>query len=227
MKKRLTEHLKQFVTERRLKQFEKVLDNRTRFITVVLEDIFQPHNASAVLRTCECFGIQDIHIIENKNTYEINPDVALGSYKWLSLHKYNTDQDNTKKALESLKAKGYTLVAAIPGSKAVPLEEFDVSTGKTALLFGTELNGLSETAVNMADIFVKIPMVGFTQSFNISVAAAIIIHQLVSRLHKSDAPWHLGEDEKSDLMMRWLKNSIKKSDVIEKLWLDNQDIDES
>ena len=114
MKDKLILYLQQFVTERRLKLFDSRLENRTRYLTVVLEDIFQPHNASAVMRSCECFGIQDLHIIENRNAYRINPDVALGSYKWLTLKRYNLPGDNTTRALVLLKQEGYRIVAAMP-----------------------------------------------------------------------------------------------------------------
>jgi tRNA (guanosine-2'-O-)-methyltransferase len=219
MKDKLIQHLQQFVTERRLKLFESRLESRTRYLTIVLEDIFQPHNASAVLRSCECFGIQDLHIIENRNAYHINPDVALGSYKWLTLKRYNQPGDNTTPALLSLKKEGYRVVAAMPHKNDCKLEDFDLSQGKTALVFGSELEGLSPTAVGLADEFIHVPMVGFTESLNISVSAAICIHHLTSNLRKSDLPWHLKEDEKKDILLAWLKKTIKKSDQIEQAFL--------
>lgn len=227
MKDKLILYLKQFVTERRLKLFETRLENRTRYLTVVLEDIFQPHNASAVLRSCECFGIQDLHIIENRNAYRINPDVALGSYKWLTLKRHNQPGDNTTPALMTLKKEGYRVVAAMPHKNDCKLEDFDLSKGKTALVFGSELEGLSPTAVSLADEFVQVPMVGFTESLNISVCAAICIHHLTTELRKSSLLWQLDEDEKQDIMLSWLKKTIKKSEQIEQAFLDDPKVNKN
>lgn len=225
MKEKLIAYLQQFVTERRLEQIERVLDHRTRYITVVLEDIFQPHNASAVLRSCECFGIQDVHIIENRNKYRINPDVALGSFKWLTLHKYNQKTNNTIAAIDSLKSNGYCIVATTPDKHAGSLEEFNIGESKVALLFGTEMEGLSAEAMKMAEKTIRIPLYGFTQSFNISVAAAIIIHSLVNKLRHSDVSWKLDIKEKSDLKLLWLKNSIRHPEAIERFLIDNHEFD--
>ena len=225
MKEKLVTYLQQFVTERRLKQIERVLNNRTRYITVVLEDIFQPHNASAVLRSCECFGIQDVHIIENRNKYRINPDVALGSSKWLTLRKYNQKTNNTLTAIDSLKSNGYCIVATTPDEQAGSLEEFNIREGKFALLFGTEMEGLSVEAMGLADKSIRIPQYGFTQSFNISVAAAIILYGLVNTLRNSDVSWKLDDKEKLNLKLLWLKNSIRHPDAIERFLIDNQEFD--
>jgi len=222
MKEKLTRYLEQFVTARRLDLINRVLEQRTRYLSVVLEDIFQPHNASAVLRSCDCFGIQDVHIIENRNTYQVNRDVALGSYKWLSLYKYNKEPVNTGPALEKLKKQGYRIVAATPHSEGCSPEDFDLDKGKTALVFGTELGGLTNTASAMADEFITIPMVGFTESLNISVTVAIILYHLTRRLRKSDIAWKLSEAENLQIKLQWLKNSISRSDSIEKLFTENQ-----
>jgi tRNA (guanosine-2'-O-)-methyltransferase len=221
MKDKLIQYLQQFVSDRRLKLFDSRLENRTRYLTIVLEDIFQPHNASAVLRSCECFGVQDVHIIENRNTYRINPDVVMGSTKWLTLKRYNLPGDNTTQALKSLKQEGYRVVAAMPHKNDCKLEDFDLSGGKTALVFGTELEGLSPIAIGLADEFIQVPMVGFTESLNISVSAAICIHFLTTSLRNSTLSWSLSDDEKQDLKLTWLKNTIKKSEQIERAFLDN------
>ena len=221
MKKELIKYLSKFATEHRIEMFDKIIDYRTNYITVVLEDIFQSHNASAVLRSCDCFGLQDVHIIENRNQYKINHDVALGSSKWLNLIKYNNSEENTLDAISILKNKGYRIVATTPHSNNVNLEDFDLNKGKFALFFGTELTGLSETMLNNADEFLKIPMVGFTESFNISVSAAIILHHLSYKLRQSNIDWQLTPDEKDDLKLQWLKQSIKKADAIEKEFVKN------
>ena len=220
VKEKLLNHLIEFVSENKKQLFGKMIQYRTKHITVVLEDIFQPHNASAVLRTCDCFGIQDIHIIENKNEYEVNPDVALGSSKWLNLHKYNFSDNNTTEAFNSLRKKGYRIVATTPHENDCLLEELNLNS-KIALVFGTELDGLSETAINNADEFVKIPMYGFTESFNISVSAAIILHHLTEKLRKYSLNWELTDMEKTEIKLNWVKNVVKKSDLLEKEFLKN------
>lgn len=215
----LLEFLLPMVNENRLSLIERVLSKRTRYMTVVLEDIFQPQNASAVLRTCDCFGIQDVHVIENRNTFELNPEVELGAAQWLTINKYNDSPENTRNAIQSLQSKGYRIVATTPHTNDVQLEDFDITKGKVALLLGTEMHGLSETAMNLADSYLKIPMVGFTESFNISVSAAIIIHYLNYKLRKSDVQYELFPDEKEQIRLQWVKNSVNNIYNIEKGFL--------
>lgn len=214
----LIEYLSGFISENRRQKFVEVIRWRTRHITVVLEDIYQPHNASAVLRSCDCFGIQDIHVIENRNRYTVNPDVALGSPKWLNLHKYKQAENNTLSCLRSLKEKGYRIVATSPHKNDCNIEDLPID-GKLALVFGTELEGISDTVREQADEFVKIPMFGFTESFNISVSAAICLHTLVNRLHRSGIKWQLEEKEKEEVLLGWLRNSINRSELLEKEFL--------
>lgn len=215
-----TEHQRQlrdflfgFISDNKRALFENIIKNRTRHISVVLEDIYQPHNASAVLRSADLFGVQDIHIIENKNQYEVNPDVALGSSKWLSINKYNSEEQNTIACFNSLREKGYRIVATTPHKDEVMLDELPLDQ-KTALVFGTELQGLSEIALQNADAFVKIPMYGFTESFNISVSAALSLFSLTERMRKSDLPWQLSEEEQINIQIEWAKSTIKKADLL-------------
>lgn len=206
---KIIEELSGLITRRRRDLFDRVLDFRTRYITVVLEDIYQSHNASAVLRTCECFGIQDVHIIENKNTYNINPDVVLGATKWLNLKKYNRLDYNTTETIKELRDHGYRIIATTVNEKAVSLHNFNLRAGKCALFFGTELTGLSDAVLEQADEFLKIPIYGFTESFNISVSAAIILSQLTMGLHQSDLSWRLTKAEREEQLFGWLKKSIR------------------
>jgi tRNA (guanosine-2'-O-)-methyltransferase len=212
---KLIDYLFQFITPERKNRFEEIIQYRTRFLTVVLEDIFQSHNISAVLRSCDCFGVQDVHIIENKNQFQINPDIALGASKWLTLHQHNKDENNTLSCIKALKTEGYRIISTSPHKNDVNLEELAI-TEKTALLFGTELNGISETAVKYADGFVKIPMVGFTESFNISVSVALCLFNLTDKIRKSNVNWKLSENERSEIMLEWLRNTIQSVDAIEK-----------
>jgi tRNA (guanosine-2'-O-)-methyltransferase len=216
--KELIDYLSQFISETRRAKFDTVLNYRTRHITVVLEDLYQPHNASAVLRSCDIFGIQDIHVIENKNAYTVNKDIALGAPKWLNLHKYRQQENNSLDCIQKLKQQGYRIVATTPHEKDCNLEDLSVDK-PMALFFGTELTGISDTVREHADEFVKIPMYGFTESFNISVCAALCIHSLKEELHKSSIDWHLNDLEKEELLLRWLRNSIQKVELIEKDFL--------
>lgn len=216
----LIEQMDKLITPRRRLLFDKVLANRTRHITIALENIFQPHNASAVLRSCDLTGVQDVHIIENTNEYNVNPDVAMGASKWLNLHKYNSIDYNTPLAYQYLRDQGYKIVATTPHHESITIEELPI-TEKVALVFGTELTGLTEWAISNADTYVNIPMVGFTESYNISVSAAICLYSLTRRLRASEISWKLEEEQVSAIRLQWLRNSIKKSEHIEKELLKN------
>ncbi len=216
----LAEFFSSFVTPERLEKMKQVLAWRTDYLTVVLEDIFQPHNASAVLRSCDAFGLQDVHIIENRNKYRVNPGVALGSSQWLTLHRYDTEKVNTLHAINRLKNEGYRIVATTPHLNDVNLEDFDVTAGKAALFFGTEMHGLSEEVLSRADVFLKIPMYGFVESYNISVSCAVILHHLTYKLRCSDIPWKIDKSRETDILLDWFRKSIKKSEVYEKKFFD-------
>lgn len=208
------------ITEDRLARFSEVLDLRTRYLTIVLEDIFQSQNASAVLRTCELTGVQDVHIIENRYSFEIHPDIVLGSSKWLNIHRYKGGENNSHAAISALKEKGYRILATSPkpGGSMLP----DISLDKPiALLFGTERRGLSATAFDLADDTLSIPMAGFTESFNISVSAAIILFNLTTRLRSSEANWKLSETERQAILLEWCRRSVKRIKLIERNYYKN------
>ena len=214
-KKKLLEHLMSFVSDERKRRFDDVLQHRTRHITVVLEDIYQPHNASAVLRSCDLTGVQDVHIIENGNDYNVNPEVALGSSKWLNLIKHNEKDNNTLDTFSSLRKDGYTIVATTPHKNDFNLDTLPIDK-KVAVVFGTELTGLSDLAINNADEYLRIPMFGFTESYNISVSAALTLFTLTQRLQKSEINWQLNDDEISDIQLNWARSSVGRSEVIER-----------
>ena len=218
---KLLDHLLSFVSENKQQKFRKIIQNRTKHITIVLEDIYQPHNASAVLRSCDCFGIQDVHIIENKNSYEVNPDVALGSAKWLNLISYNRTNHNTNECLRGLKEQGYKIVATTPHKDDFTPGDFPLDD-KFALVFGTELEGLTNEAIDMADMFIKIPMYGFTESLNISVSAAVILHTLTGRLHRSELNWNLSDEEMIETLLMWASSVVKRPDLLIKDFVGNQ-----
>lgn len=222
MQNNLIQYLSQFVTEERFEVLQKAIEHRTRYLTVVLEDIYQPHNAAAVLRTCDCFGIQDIHIIENRNAFTPSQRVTQGASKWLDLHYYNSEENNSAAALKHLRSQGYRIVATVPDSKAVPLGDFDLRKGKTALVFGSEQPGISGSVAGLSDEFITIPMFGFTESLNISVSAAVIINRLMEKLRYSEIEWNLSGEEKNELLLNWLRKNIKHSDLIEARFYDEK-----
>ena len=217
--KELTQYLLSYVSERRVELFHEILSQRTQHLTLVLEDFYQAHNFSAVLRSCDCFGVQDVHIIENYNEYTSNPKVNLGSEKWLDLHRYNKNENNTIECIKDLKSKGFQVLAAHPHDEDISLFDVDVSQ-KTAVLLGTEMKGVSDIAKEHVDGFMKIPMYGFTESFNVSVAAALTLNHLRNELnHLPKAQWELSQEEKDRILLNWARASINTADLLEKEFL--------
>ncbi len=200
----LLAYLESFVSEERKARFREVLSKRTNFITVVTEDVFQVHNTSAVIRSCDVFGIQTAHLIEERFGQRLDKNIAMGAQQWVDVHSYKKASD----CIKHLRSKGYTLVATTPDSGAIPLEDFAFKR-PVALCFGTEKEGLSDEVMDQADIKLRIPMVGFTQSLNISVSAAIILQKLTQALRSSDHPWELTEEEKLMRQFDWTVRSIK------------------
>ena len=208
-------YLEEFITESKLEKFDRIARSRTRYVTVVLEDIYQAHNASAVVRSCECFGIQDVYFIENQYEYQISPDVAMGAPKWLNISHYKEPGvDNTTACILDLKAKGYKIYATTPHTEDCLIHDLPLAE-KTALLFGTELDGLSQTALSMCDGFVRIPMYGFTESYNISVSAALCMFSVRETLKSRNRPWQFSEEEITDLKIEWARKTIKTPELHE------------
>lgn len=211
--KALTTYLEGFVSERRRGRLTEVLEERTNHLTIVLEDVYQSHNFSAVLRSADIFGVQNIHFIENRNKYKISEDVSMGSTQWLTLNRYQKFENNTKECITQLKNKGYKIVATSLNERSVTLNQLKIDQ-PTALIFGTELTGISQDVVEMADEFVYLPMYGFTESFNISVCAALCMHELTNKIRKEVANYKLSKAEKEEIYLEWLKVSIRKHDLI-------------
>jgi len=211
----LIQFFSEMVTPEREKLFHMVLQNRTKYITVALENFYQSHNASAVMRSCDCFGVHDMHIIENGNEYAVNPDIALGSSKWVNIIKYNQLNENTLVCYQELRKNGYRIVATTPHMGSKMLDDFNLPDGKIALVFGTELEGLSVFALENADEHLRIQMFGFTESFNVSVSASIILYKLTSELRKSGINWELTNDEKQEILLQWLRQSVRRSKKLE------------
>jgi len=198
------DYLEGFLTENRKERFAKVLATRTNHFTVAMEDVFQLHNTSAVMRSCEVFGVQQLNVIEQKFGKSIDKEIAMGAQKWVDVNRFESISD----CLANLKSKGYRIIATTPHQNDCLLDDFDISQ-PAALFFGTERDGLSEEVIAQADGFLKIPMVGFTESLNISVSAAIILQHLTERLRKSEIDWQLTEEEILEKRLDWARHSIK------------------
>lgn len=219
--KGLIEFLSSFRSPERVELYNKVIEKRTNYFTIVLENIDKAHNASAVIRTCECFGIQNVHFIDDHSTYDVSKGVVMGASKWVTLNKYDQLEQNSKEALLAIKNQGYRLVATVPNENASDLNSFDITKGPAAFIFGTELTGVSDTVIEMADEFVYIPMVGFTESLNLSVSAAVILQKVTNQMYNSpDIDWQLTHTEKEKLMLEWLRKSTPRIETIEKRYFD-------
>lgn len=208
------EHLRNFVTDEKNALFDRLIDLRTDYVTLVLEDLYQSHNQSAVMRSADCYGIQDVHLIENRNAYDSTSTVSQGARQWLTLHRHRKADNNTPETIARLKSDGYRIVATTPHTNDVLVDEVDLERGKMAFFFGTELTGLSDDVISEADEFVKIPMYGFTESLNVSVCAAIVMYSITRRLHGSSLDWHLSEPKKNEVLLQWYRNAVKASDEI-------------
>ncbi len=213
-KKNYLNYLESYLTPRRKSLFHRISKNRTRHFTVVAEDTYKDHNASALVRTCDCFGIQDLYIIEEQNQYRLAKGMAQGAEKWITLNYYNDFEDNAQQCIDNLKEQGYAIIATTPNKHECLLDDYDVNR-KSAFFFGKEQTGLSETIMDQADGFLMIPMFGFAESFNISVSAALILQSLIRRLHRNaEIEWHLSEEEMIDLKIDWCLKTIQNGKMI-------------
>jgi tRNA (guanosine-2'-O-)-methyltransferase len=215
----LTEHLANYITDHKKDFVNLVLNQRTRHVTIVLEEIFQSQNASAVIRTCECMGLQDIHIIENEVKYAINRRVLKGSYKWVDLIKFRTrEKSGTEQCFDELKRKGYTILVTDPSPDGKSIYDVPVDS-KLAIVMGNELHGTSPYALAHADEKVHIPMHGFTESLNISVSAALCLQAVLPRLRQSSVIWQLSEAEKDFIRLQWYRKMVRRVEIIEREFL--------
>jgi tRNA (guanosine-2'-O-)-methyltransferase len=212
----LFNHLAQFVSDHKKDFVEKVLNERTRHVTVVLENIYQSQNASAAVRTCECMGLQDVHIVENTAKYHLNIRVLKGADKWLNLERYRAkNANNTETCFKRLRDAGYRILVADPSEDGISIDEVDVHT-KIAFVFGNELNGASSYALQHGDQKVRIPMYGFTESLNISVSVAICLNSLLRKLRHSEKDIYLSEEEKKRIKLAWYRKIVRRSDILER-----------
>lgn len=205
----LLTYLEAFISEERKLRFLEILKERTKYITVAIEDVFQMHNTSAVIRSCEIFGVQEAYVIEGRYGKRLDKNIAMGAEKWVDVLRY----ESSKNCIKTLRGKGYKIIATTPHTDDFLLHDFEVDD-KIALFFGTERDGLSKAVLDEADGFLKIGMQGFTESLNISVSAAIILHDLTAKLKKTKLDWGLTTNEKLEKRLDWTKKSIKSIDAI-------------
>lgn len=204
------EYLAEFMLPERYATMRRVVADRTRYMTVCAENTFHPQNASALVRHCEAFGVQELHAIEFLCGFQANTHIVRGTDKWVDIMRY----ESTPQAVEHLKREGYRIVAATPHTNDLTPDSFDIAKGRFCLVFGTEKQGISPEIMAVADEFVKIPMYGFVESLNVSACAAILIQGLVEKLHLSDVEWRLTPEEQSELLYRWMRESIKDDEGI-------------
>ncbi|MEY3236106.1 MAG: hypothetical protein RI883_207 [Bacteroidota bacterium] len=202
------------ISNSKQEMYDRIAAERTKHITVVLENIHQEHNASAVLRSCDCFGIQDLHVIEKNNQYKVQRDIALGAGRWVDLYNYDKGTQPSIDCIQKLKAKGYKIVATTPHTNDVTINDLNLDQ-PIALVFGTEHVGISPEIIEMADEFVKIPMFGFSESFNISVSVAISLNTIRHRLENSEINWKLSEKEQTLLKLKWCKKILRSGQEME------------
>lgn len=210
----LYNYIAQFVNDRRIGIINKNILYRTRYLSILLEDVYQSKNISAVLRTAECLGIQNVHIVENKNRFEYNPYVTRGADKWLTITRHNSEKENSLNAIRKLKDEGYRIVVTSPNIDGRTPDEFDIDKGKFIVAFGTEGEGLSKIMLDEADEFINIPMVGYTESLNLSVSAAIVIYTLLRRIRSSDLQWQLNTEDFNEIKLQWIKSMVRKPELL-------------
>jgi tRNA (guanosine-2'-O-)-methyltransferase len=201
--------LKSMIQEKKWNLFQDIIQHRTRYLTVVMENVEQQHNLSAVIRSCDCFGLQDVHVIGENYQDSLNPKVEKGAAQWTSIYSYPT----TQQCFQELKNKGYKILVTSPKAKKF-IHEIPVEQQKIALVFGNEIKGVSANAIAQADELVKIPMFGFTESYNISVSAALCMQHFVNEIHNKVHNYNLSQQEQEEVLIAWMQNIIKNGEKV-------------
>lgn len=205
------EYLKEFMMAERYERLQSRLANRTDYMVLCLEDIFYPHNASAVIRSAEAFGIQTIHAVQSLCKFSPSQNIVRGTDQWIDLHRWS----DTPSLVAHLRAEGYRIVVTSPSESGSTPESFDVAAGRFALFMGTEKTGISDWLMQEADDRISIPMVGFAESLNISVSAAIITNRLTERVRSDEQiEWHLSKEQQQRLLYKWMHHTVKDADNI-------------
>ena len=204
------DYLSSFLLESRIDTLTRALDMRTDYITVMTENMFHAQNASAIVRHCEAFGVQNIHTVEELCPFLPTLNIALGTDKWIDINRHATTAD----AVKSLRTRGYRIIATTPHHKSCTPETFDVKKGKFALVFGTEKTGVSDEILAQADEFLQIPMCGMVDSLNVSASAAILIYMLSQRMRVECDDWHLSEEKYARTLYDWYRFAVRDSEAL-------------
>ena len=203
------DYLQQFLTNERLSKIEHFSKESSDFVLPVMEDVYQFRNAAAIVRSVEACGFHHVVALEEENVFNPNLKVTKGAETWVQVEKMPNNLDS----LKEIKSRGYRILAVSPEKNAIMLPDYEVKE-PIALVFGTELEGVSDEILDFADETLAIPMFGFTKSFNVSVAAAICMYELKQKLMKSGIEYQLSDQKLLELKIRWAKNSIKSSEQI-------------
>ncbi|MBR6250393.1 MAG: RNA methyltransferase [Bacteroidales bacterium] len=210
----LIEHLRPILTDERWELLLQKIKLRTSYMTVVAQDTYHAHNASAIIRTCECMGVQNVGIISNFHHFLLSNDIARGASKWLSIHTYAGEKDNTPAAIDDLRRRGYRIVATTPHRDAVSPAEFDIEAGPFAVVFGSEKRGLNDYALSHADSYIRLPMVGFTESLNLSVSVGMVVSRLRERMVERNIGIGMTAEEEERVLLEWVVGSIRNGNEV-------------
>ena len=224
MNSKVLHELRKFISDSKVDMFASISADRTRYLTVVMENVAKTHNASAVIRTCDCFGIQDLHLLQREAVYESVRDISLGAAQWIDIHSQSNQEESTPDYLKRLKSKGYKIICTTPHTE-ISIEDVDIDQ-PMAVVFGTERQGLSQETLEAADELVRLPMYGFTESYNVSVSVAMSVFSLRSRLEKEQFNWKLSEEEQVDIQIKWceliINNGSKVREEIERRLIEKE-----
>ena len=206
------DYLRGFMREERYDTLCQTLDKRTKYMTLMAENTFHPHNASALVRHCEAFGVQTMHTVESYYKFDLSENIMRGTHKWVDICSHET----TAEAIASLRKEGYRIVATTPHRESCTPETFDVTKGKFVLVFGTEHTGISDEVIAQADEFLKIPMCGMVESLNVSASAAILVYMLSERMRHEVEGWQLSDEEYHEILYRWSRESVRDDEFVMK-----------
>ena len=201
--------LKQFLTDERLSKIEHFSKESSDFVLPVMEDVYQFRNAAAIVRSVEACAFHHVVALEEENVFNPNLKVTKGAETWVQVEKMPNNLDS----LKEIKNRGYKILAVSPEKNATMLPDYEIKE-PIALVFGPELEGVSDEVLDFADETLAIPMYGFTKSFNVSVAAAICMYELKQKLMKSGIDYKLSEEKLLEMKIRWTVNSIRSGEEL-------------
>lgn len=200
-----TGYLAGFMMPERMETLRSTVGMRTRYMTLLAENTFHPHNASALVRHCEAFGVQAMHTVETLCEFNPSSNIVRGTDKWVDIVRH----ESTAEALAALRGSGYRIVATTPHRESCTPETFDVAHGPFALVFGTEHAGISDEVIAGADEFLRIPMCGMVESLNVSASAAILVYMLSERMRREVPDWQMSPLEQAATLYRWARECVR------------------